>query len=73
MWRSPLVRISVRRLGLTFDMVKDSGDQLRGRYGVAGVPETFVIDPEGRVAAVQRGPVDDHFMRTKVLPLVERT
>jgi cytochrome c biogenesis protein CcmG, thiol:disulfide interchange protein DsbE len=63
----------VRRYGLSFDMVKDSGDQLRGRYGVAGVPETFVIDPQGRIAAVQRGPVDDHFMRTKVLPLVERT
>jgi cytochrome c biogenesis protein CcmG/thiol:disulfide interchange protein DsbE len=63
----------VRRYGLSFDMVKDSGDKLRGTYGVAGVPETFVIDTRGRIAAVQRGPVDDHFMRTKVLPLVERT
>ena len=44
---------------------------MRGEYGVAGVPETIVIDPRGRVAAVQRGPVDDAFMRENVAPLVE--
>ncbi len=35
------------------------------------VPETVVIDPRGRVAAVKRGPVDEAFMRREVAPLVE--
>jgi cytochrome c biogenesis protein CcmG/thiol:disulfide interchange protein DsbE len=61
----------VREYGLTFDQLKDSNDELRPKYGVSGVPETVVIDRRGRIAAVQRGPVDDAFMRRKVLPLVE--
>ena len=37
-------------------------------------PETFVIDRQGRIAAVARGPVDDAFMRRNVAPLlVERS
>ena len=34
-------------------------------------PETFVIDRQGRIAAVQRGPVDDDFMERSVAPLLE--
>jgi len=36
-------------------------------------PETFVIDRQGRIAAVARGPVDDAFMRRNVAPLLERS
>ena len=68
---TPDAQAFVRRYGLTFDQVKDSEDGLRPKYGVSGVPETVVIDRRGRIAAVQRGPVDDAFMRAKVLPLVE--
>ncbi|MGI8749309.1 MAG: TlpA family protein disulfide reductase [Thermoleophilaceae bacterium] len=68
---TPDAEAFVRRYGLTFDQLKDSSDELRPKYGVAGVPETIVIDRRGRIAALQRGPVDDAFMRRKVLPLVE--
>ena len=33
--------------------------------------ETLVIDKRGRVAATDRGPVDDAFFRQKVLPLLK--
>lgn len=68
---TPDAEAFVRRYGLTFDQLKDSSDELRPKYGVAGVPETIVIDRRGRIAALQRGPVDNAFMRRKVLPLVE--
>jgi cytochrome c biogenesis protein CcmG/thiol:disulfide interchange protein DsbE len=61
----------VREYGLTYPQLKDPDDKVRSDYGVAGVPETIVIDPRGRVAAVKRGPVDDAFMREKVRPLLE--
>ncbi len=32
-------------------------------FGILGLPETFVIDRQGRIAAVRRGPVDEAFMR----------
>jgi cytochrome c biogenesis protein CcmG, thiol:disulfide interchange protein DsbE len=60
----------IREYGLTYPQLKDPEDELRGDYGVAGVPETVVIDGRGRVAAIKRGPVDDAFMRRAVLPLL---
>jgi cytochrome c biogenesis protein CcmG/thiol:disulfide interchange protein DsbE len=55
---------------LTYPMLKDKdGDGLE-RFGVVQYPETFVIDRRGRIAAVQRGPIDETFMETKVEPLL---
>jgi cytochrome c biogenesis protein CcmG, thiol:disulfide interchange protein DsbE len=56
--------------GLTYPMLRDGDGSTREPFGILGFPETFVIDREGRIAAVQRGPVTDEFMRTTVLPLV---
>jgi cytochrome c biogenesis protein CcmG, thiol:disulfide interchange protein DsbE len=59
--------------GLSYPMLKDKdGDALEG-FGVVAYPETFVIDRDGRITAVRRGPVDDAFMRTEVAPLLEET
>jgi cytochrome c biogenesis protein CcmG/thiol:disulfide interchange protein DsbE len=55
---------------LSYPMLKDKdGDGLES-YGVVQYPETFVIDRRGRIAAVQRGPVDEDFMQTRVEPLL---
>jgi cytochrome c biogenesis protein CcmG/thiol:disulfide interchange protein DsbE len=51
-----------RRFGLRFPSLRDVGGRLGDAYGTNGVPETFVIDREGRVAALQRGSVDDRFL-----------
>lgn len=41
-------------------------------WGVYGVPETFVITPDGRVAHKHIGPLTDRDLATTILPLVER-
>ncbi len=58
---------------LTYPMLKDKDGDALESYGVVAYPETFVIDRDGRIAAVRRGPVDDAFMRTEVAPLLEET
>lgn len=44
----------------------------QGRFalelGVTGVPETFVIDAEGNIAAVHRGPLTEDVVSSIVLP-----
>jgi cytochrome c biogenesis protein CcmG/thiol:disulfide interchange protein DsbE len=55
---------------LTYPMLKDRDESGMEKYGVVQLPETFVIDRSGRIAAVQRGPVDEEFMRTAVEPLL---
>jgi cytochrome c biogenesis protein CcmG/thiol:disulfide interchange protein DsbE len=60
--------------GLTYPMLRDGPGDTRDDFGILGLPETFVIDRRGRVAAVARGPVDEQFMRDQVAPLLkERT
>ena len=56
--------------GLSYPMLRDGGGDLREPFGILGFPETFVIDRRGRIAAVARGPVDDRFMRERVVPLL---
>ena len=40
-------------------------------WGVYGVPETYVIDRDGRIAFKKIGPVDAHTLEREILPLVE--
>ena len=55
---------------LTYPSMKDKDGHGIETFGVVQYPETFVLDRKGRIAAVQRGPVDDRFMREKVEPLL---
>ena len=60
----------VDEFGLTYPMLRDGPGDIRDDFGILGLPETFVIDRRGRIAAVVRGPVDDEFMRERVAPLL---
>jgi cytochrome c biogenesis protein CcmG, thiol:disulfide interchange protein DsbE len=59
--------------GLSYPMLKDKDGDALEAFGVVAYPETFVIDRDGRITAVRRGPVDEAFMRTEVAPLLEET
>lgn len=53
-----------------------TGADIDGRvaidWGVYGVPETFVIDREGRIAYKQIGPITPQALEKTILPLIER-
>jgi cytochrome c biogenesis protein CcmG/thiol:disulfide interchange protein DsbE len=63
-------RSFVRQLHLTYPMLRDPAGLVKSGFGVSGFPESFVIDAGGRLAAIARGPVNDAFMRSAVLPLL---
>ncbi len=50
-------------------MVKDTGDRSEA-YGVLGFPESFLVDPNGKLALIQRGPMDERFLNERVAPLI---
>jgi cytochrome c biogenesis protein CcmG, thiol:disulfide interchange protein DsbE len=60
----------IDRYGLSYPMLKDKDGHGIETFGVVQYPETFVIDPAGRITAARRGPVDERFMRTEVGPLL---
>ena len=59
-----------KEIGITYPLVRDRDGSSAHDFGVGGYPETVVIDRRGRVAAIQRGPVDDRFYAEKVVPLL---
>jgi cytochrome c biogenesis protein CcmG/thiol:disulfide interchange protein DsbE len=61
----------VRRYGLTYPQLRegDGGDR-REAYGMTGFPESFLIDPQGHVALIRRGPVDTEYLDRTVLPMI---
>jgi cytochrome c biogenesis protein CcmG/thiol:disulfide interchange protein DsbE len=46
-------RSFMRKYGITYPVVREQGRDLYGPYGVSGVPETRVIDRQGRYAGTQ--------------------
>lgn len=61
----------VDKFHLSYPMLRDSDGHAKSAFGVTGFPESFVIDRSGQVAAVDRGPVNDAFMRRTVMALLK--
>jgi cytochrome c biogenesis protein CcmG/thiol:disulfide interchange protein DsbE len=60
----------VNRFKLTYPSLRDVDRKFARRYGTNGYPETFVVDRNGRVAALRRGPVDQAWLDQNVEPLL---
>ena len=52
-------RAFIERFGTTYPNVYDGKGSTVGRYGVTGYPETFFVDPDGKVRWRISGPVRD--------------
>jgi cytochrome c biogenesis protein CcmG/thiol:disulfide interchange protein DsbE len=61
----------VRSYELTYPQLRSVGDERSAAFGAGGVPENFLVDPRGRLALIQRGPVDERFLDEYVVPIVE--
>ncbi|MBJ7471816.1 MAG: TlpA family protein disulfide reductase [Solirubrobacteraceae bacterium] len=50
-----------KEFALTFPSVRDVDDDLYNAFGGTGTPETYVLDRDGRVAAIRRGVITAEF------------
>lgn len=57
-WSDGLVgaRAFVRRYGWTFPVLRDPQGTVGERFGINGLPTTFVLDSRGRIVQTLRGP-----------------
>jgi hypothetical protein len=39
---------------------------------MTGFPESFLVDPDGKLALIRRGPVNEQYLNETVAPLIER-
>lgn len=63
-------RAFVRRYGLSYPQLRDGDGDLAHEFGTTGVPENFLIDPQGKVRLLVRGPVTEEYLRDNVVPLI---
>jgi cytochrome c biogenesis protein CcmG, thiol:disulfide interchange protein DsbE len=55
---------------LSWEMLRDSRGERKDDYGIFALPETFLVDPEGRLALIRRGVVDREYLDEYVTPLI---
>ncbi len=67
---------AARWLAAMGDPYNRAGADLDGRvaidWGVYGVPETFIVDRQGRIAFKQIGPISPQALEHTILPLIAR-
>jgi cytochrome c biogenesis protein CcmG/thiol:disulfide interchange protein DsbE len=58
-----------RHYGITYPQVRDgSGDYSQDQLGTTGVPESFLVSPNGKLVLHSLGPVSDEYLRSNVVP-----
>ncbi len=64
-------RAFAREYGLSYPMLRDKDGDTLDDFGVIAYPETFVIDRQGRIAALRRGPVTKAWLDEQLEPLLK--
>jgi cytochrome c biogenesis protein CcmG, thiol:disulfide interchange protein DsbE len=60
-------RAFVRRHGWTFPVLADTSGTAGEKYGLVGLPTSFVLDPQGKIVATFRGPQSEARLRQALL------
>jgi cytochrome c biogenesis protein CcmG, thiol:disulfide interchange protein DsbE len=60
----------VDRYGVTYPQLRDGDGDAADDFGTTGVPESFLVDPKGRLRLRLVGPVTSEELREQVAPLV---
>ena len=63
-------RAFVERYGLTYPQLRDGDGDLAHEFGTTDVPENYLIDPQGKVRLLVRGPVTAEYLDQEVAPLL---
>jgi cytochrome c biogenesis protein CcmG, thiol:disulfide interchange protein DsbE len=63
---SPDSQSFMRRYHLTYPNLRDDNGAFAQSYGTDKLPESFVIDRQGRVVAISRGEIDQTFLNRAI-------
>lgn len=71
-WNDTTERSSafVERHGISFPVLRDVDGKFGQAYGITGLPETFVLDPQGRIVALKRSELTREWITTTLDPLL---
>jgi cytochrome c biogenesis protein CcmG/thiol:disulfide interchange protein DsbE len=62
----------IKRYDITYPQIRDgNGDYAKNELGTTGVPESFLVNPQGRLVLHSLGPVTDRYLEQNVAPYLE--
>jgi cytochrome c biogenesis protein CcmG/thiol:disulfide interchange protein DsbE len=61
---------AAKRFGIAYPVVVDAGGRAAERFGIVGLPQTIVIDAQGRIRRVFLGPVGKAELDEALAPLL---
>ena len=61
------VRTYLKRAGSSYPNLVDDTNRVAIDYGVTGVPESFFINPTGKIVHKEAGPLSPHQLRDKLM------
>lgn len=64
--REDAARAFLREFGITYPNGLDAGSRVAIAYGVWGIPETFILDPRGRITYKHVGALDPATIHAKL-------
>jgi cytochrome c biogenesis protein CcmG/thiol:disulfide interchange protein DsbE len=64
-------RAFVAKYGITYPQLRDGDGDRAHDFGTSGVPESFLVNPQGRLVLIRRGPVDRSYLDQFVAPLIK--
>ena len=63
----------VKRYGVTYPQLRDgNGDYAKDGLGTTGVPDSFLVNPRGRLVLHSLGPVTDRYLDQVVAPYLDQ-
>ncbi len=65
-------RAFVEKYGLSYPQLRDGNGDIADEYGTTGVPETFLVDPAGKLRVRAVGLVSEEYLRNEVEPLLPK-
>jgi cytochrome c biogenesis protein CcmG/thiol:disulfide interchange protein DsbE len=60
----------IEEFGLTYPQLRDASGEQADPFGMSGLPESFLVDPNGKIALIRRGPIDMEYLEENVTPLI---
>jgi cytochrome c biogenesis protein CcmG/thiol:disulfide interchange protein DsbE len=63
-------RAFVQRFGLSYPQLRDGDGATAHDFGTTGVPENYLIGPDGKVRLLVRGPITADYLKSEVAPLL---
>lgn len=60
----------VREYAVSYPQLRDGDGDVSHEYGTTGVPESYLVDPRGKVLVHAVGPVSKEYLSEQVAPLL---